>query len=62
MKNLSNEKKRAYEAPQLTAVTFKVEQGFAFSQFTIGRPPIDEIEDAIYGMQDYEVENEQHWF
>ena len=60
MKDLPNEKK-TYKSPQLTAVTFKVEQGFAFSQFTLGRPPIEEMNE-IYGMQDYQVENEQHWF
>lgn len=33
MKELSN-KNKSYEAPQLTVVTFKVEQGFAESTFS----------------------------
>lgn len=60
MKDSPNEKK-TYEPPQLTVVTFKMEQGFTASQFSIGRTPIDDMNE-IYGMQDYQVENGQQWF
>lgn len=58
--NTTTEKK-TYETPHLTVVSFKVEQGFAGSQFTLGRAPADDMNE-IYGMQDYQVETEQQWF
>lgn len=60
---MNNQEKKNYEAPQLTVVSFKVEQGFNASDtkvFTLGMLPEDEPYD--YGMQDYEVQGNQSWF
>ncbi len=58
MKKTTN-KKKTYEAPQLTAVTFKVERGYANStlNFTLG-----EHASSQNGIQDYELQSEQTWF
>ena len=56
----SKTNKKDYEAPQLTVVSFKVERGYALSTLTIGREPFET--EADYGMQDYDVQEEQHWF
>lgn len=53
--------KKNYEAPHLTTVTFKMEQGFATSTMAIGLPQsgIDLQQD---GVQNYTVEESQSWF
>lgn len=58
------ETKKNYEAPHLTTVTFKMEQGFAPSTRTIGLPPAgtDPQQDGLNGINDYNVENADEWF
>ena len=55
------EKKKNYEAPQLIAVTFKMEQGFTLSTRTIGMPPVG-TNSQQEGIQNYAVEESQSWF
>ena len=59
MNNPSKDKKK-YEAPHLTVVSFKAEHGYAASMLTLGIPSGSDQED--YGMQDYEVQENQSWF
>ena len=55
------DKKKPYEAPQLTVASFKVEQGFIGSaqNFSIGMFPLVGI--GVDGMQDYNVQNIETW-
>ena len=53
--------KKNYEAPHLTTVTFKMEQGFALSTKTIGLPPVG-TNPQQEGIQNYAVEDSQSWF
>lgn len=56
------DKKKPYEAPQLTVVSFKVEQGFAGSgmEFAVGSWIWDDGE-SVDGVQDYTMENHWSW-
>lgn len=61
-------KNKPYESPQLTAVTFKVEEGFSGSDmrslFTI-QTVNDEYEATTFGRTGYgqeSVSNQQSWF
>ncbi len=53
--------KKNYEAPHLTTVTFKMEQGFALSTKTIGLPPVG-TNPQQEGIQNYSVEESESWF
>ena len=56
------DKKKPYESPRLTVVTFKTERGYAASlkYLTLGLLSGSNQED--YGMQDYEVQDNESWF
>lgn len=67
MKKTTN-KNRTYEAPQLTAVTFKVEQGFATSGFSSPFVHQQDYSEAVttfgrsgYGDATVENGNQQSW-
>ena len=65
MKKTTN-KNKTYEAPQLTAVTFKVEQGFATSGFsslfTHQQDEATTFGRSGYGDATVENGNQQSWF
>ena len=69
MKKTTN-KNKTYEAPQLTAVTFKVERGYAFSDLNssfIHQDANQHVENTTFGRSTYgeatEVSNtQQSWF
>ena len=54
---MEKQKKKAYEAPDLTAVTFKMERGYALSMVAgvWDRNPNNDAEGA--GVSDYNVES-----
>ncbi len=63
MKELSN-KNKSYEAPQITAVTFKVEQGFATSGLTslFVHQQQEDFEDVTFSRDGYGSAAETGYF
>ena len=53
--------KKNYEAPHLTTVSFRMEQGFTLSTKTIGLPPVG-TNPQQEGIQNYSVEESESWF